>query len=53
MKSSTGHHFIALDHIRAFAALLVVTWHFIHNMSGIPIPFEFTPPPVLFPTRAV
>ncbi len=30
MKSSTGAHFVALDHLRAFAAYLVVVWHFNH-----------------------
>lgn len=47
MKSSTGAHFIALDHIRALAAYQVVAWHFIHGQSGYPVPFEFTP--VIFP----
>ncbi|MDP3813683.1 acyltransferase [Pseudomonas sp.] len=41
MKSSSGHHFVALDHIRALAALLVFTWHFIHaGRSGYPVPHE-------------
>ena len=43
MKSSTGQYFIALDHIRAVAALLVFIWHFSHAASGYPVPFEFTP----------
>ena len=29
MRSTSGQHFIGLDHLRALAALLVVTWHFI------------------------
>ncbi|MGF1447779.1 MAG: acyltransferase family protein [Opitutales bacterium] len=28
MKSSSGHYFIGLDHIRAVAALVVFIWHF-------------------------
>lgn len=47
MKSSTGAHFIALDHVRALAAFMVVTWHFTHAASGYPVPFEFVPS--LFP----
>lgn len=42
MKSSSGQHFLGLDHIRALAALLVVAWHFIHSTNGTPIPFGFT-----------
>ncbi len=30
MKSSTGAHFIGMDHLRALAAYLVVLWHFNH-----------------------
>ncbi len=43
MKSSTGAHFIAIDHIRALAALMVFTWHFIHAGNGYPIPFNYLP----------
>lgn len=43
MKSSTGKYFIALDHVRALAALIVFLWHFVHAGNGFPIPFEFTP----------
>jgi peptidoglycan/LPS O-acetylase OafA/YrhL len=43
MKSSTGAHYIALDHVRAIAAFMVFTWHFIHYQSGFPIPFEYVP----------
>ena len=43
MKSSTGVHFIALDHIRAIAAFMVFTWHFIHASHGYPVSFEFVP----------
>lgn len=47
MKSTSGEHYIALDHIRALAAFMVFTWHFIHGMNGYPVPFEFTP--LVFP----
>ncbi len=43
MKSSTGAHFVALDHIRALAALFVVTWHFIHAGNGYPVAFNYAP----------
>jgi Predicted acyltransferases len=47
MKSSSGEHFIALDHIRAIAALMVFTWHFTHGSAGIPVTFDYYPS--LFP----
>jgi len=47
MKSSTGAHFIALDHVRALAAFMVFTWHFIHGLNGYPVPFNYVP--ALFP----
>ncbi|MDD3502314.1 MAG: acyltransferase [Candidatus Cloacimonetes bacterium] len=47
MKSSSGAHYIALDHIRAIAAFLVITWHFIHAGNGYPVPFEGAP--IIFP----
>lgn len=34
MKSSSAKYFIGLDHIRALAALMVFTWHFIHIGDG-------------------
>jgi peptidoglycan/LPS O-acetylase OafA/YrhL len=43
MKSTSGEYFIALDHIRALAAFLVFTWHFLHATNGYPIPFEYVP----------
>lgn len=43
MKSSSGTHFIALDHVRALAALIVFTWHFLHSTNGYPIAFEYVP----------
>ncbi|MES3001689.1 MAG: acyltransferase [Pseudomonadota bacterium] len=39
MKATSGEHFVALDHVRAFAAYLVIVWHFNHG----PIPFDYTP----------
>lgn len=43
MRSSSGSHFVALDHVRALAALIVFTWHFLHSSNGFPIPFEYVP----------
>lgn len=43
MKSTSGAHFVALDHIRAIAALMVFVWHFTHGRNGYPIPFEGAP----------
>ena len=43
MKSSSGEHFIALDQVRALAALLVFSLHFMHGMYGLPIGFDYTP----------
>lgn len=43
MKSSSGAHFVALDHVRALAALLVFVWHFTHGRAGYPVPFEGAP----------
>lgn len=43
MKSSTGEHYVGLDHIRALAAFCVFTWHFIHSASGYPVAFEGSP----------
>jgi len=47
MRSSSGQHFIALDHLRALAAFMVVAWHFLHFDNGTPVPFEGAP--ALFP----
>ena len=43
MRSSSGNHYVALDHVRALAALIVFTWHFLHSTNGSPIPFEYVP----------
>lgn len=42
MQSSTGKHYIGLDHIRALAALTVFSWHFLHINGGSRIPLEGT-----------
>ncbi len=47
MRSSSGEHFVALDHLRALAAFLVVAWHFLHTGNGTPVTFEGAP--ALFP----
>ncbi len=43
MKSTTGEHFVGLDHVRALAAFLVICWHFNHGAFGFPIPFGAAP----------
>lgn len=48
MKSSAGVHYVALDHIRAFAAFLVFSWHFLHGADGYPVAFEYVPNVVPF-----
>ena len=48
MRSSSGEHYIALDHVRALAAFMVFTWHFTHGFSGSPIPFSYVPSLFIF-----
>src|SRR4051812_43358745 len=43
MRSSTGEHYIALDHVRALAAFLVFALHFTHAADGYPVPFQYVP----------
>ncbi|UDL87320.1 acyltransferase [Mesorhizobium sp. PAMC28654] len=43
MKSSTGEHYPALDHIRCLAIFLVFTWHFLHQSPEGPVPYGFVP----------
>lgn len=43
MKSSSGAHFVGLDHLRALACYMVFIWHFSHGRQGVPIPFEGAP----------
>lgn len=40
LKSSTGKYYVSLDHLRAIAAFMVFTWHFVHVHDG-----QFSPPP--------
>ena len=47
MRATTGEHWIALDHLRGLAALLVFVWHFLHFSTGYPVPFEGAP--IVFP----
>ena len=49
MKSSSGEHYLALDHVRALAAFLVFSWHFLHGLQGFPVPVDYRPPGFLFP----
>ena len=43
MQSSSGKYYPGLDHVRALAAFLVVTWHFTHGETGSPVPFGQAP----------
>lgn len=43
MKSSTGVHYVTLDHVRGLAAFLVFTWHFTHGLDGYPVSFHYVP----------
>ena len=47
MKSSTGEHYLALDHVRALAAFMVFSWHFLHADNGYPVAFNAMP--MVFP----
>ena len=50
MKSTSGDHYLALDHVRAIAVFLVFVWHFMHGETS-PVPLEGAPmwsPLVLF-----
>lgn len=47
MRSTDGAYWVALDHVRALAALLVFVWHFTHASDGYPVPFEGAP--AIFP----
>jgi rhamnosyltransferase len=42
MRSSSGQHYVGLDHLRALAALMVVCWHFVpvamHGNGVAPLP---------------
>lgn len=43
MQSTRKDYYVAIDHIRAIAAFIVVTWHFMHGNDGHPIAFNYTP----------
>jgi peptidoglycan/LPS O-acetylase OafA/YrhL len=43
LRSSSGEHYIALDHVRALAAFMVFTWHFVQAWRGDAIRFEYAP----------
>jgi peptidoglycan/LPS O-acetylase OafA/YrhL len=43
MKSSGGAYYAGLDHVRALAAFLVVTWHFSHWGPDYPVPLDRSP----------
>jgi peptidoglycan/LPS O-acetylase OafA/YrhL len=53
MRSSSGQHFVGLDHVRALAAFLVFQWHFIHGQRGTPIGFDVDVSPLLFPLSLI
>jgi peptidoglycan/LPS O-acetylase OafA/YrhL len=43
LRSTSGEHYVGLDHVRALAAFMVFTWHFTHAANGFPVPFEYVP----------
>lgn len=43
VRSTSGAYYIALDHVRALAAFIVIAWHFVHGTGGYPVPFEGAP----------
>jgi len=49
MRSTGGDHYLGLDHIRAIAALMVFSWHFLHASYGAGYPVPFANPPALLP----
>jgi len=48
VRSSTGEHYVALDHLRALAAFLVFNWHFLHVASPT---YDYSP--LLFPLALI
>ncbi len=46
MRSTSGQHYLALDHVRAVAAWFVFVWHFNHGNPGAtaPLPPTFAVP---------
>jgi peptidoglycan/LPS O-acetylase OafA/YrhL len=51
MRSSSDQYYLALDHLRALAALLVFGWHFLHGVHGHPIQFGYSP--AVFPLALI
>ncbi|MFM8459940.1 MAG: acyltransferase family protein [Chthoniobacterales bacterium] len=47
MKSSAGTYYIALDHVRALAIVMICAWHFMHSTNGYPVAFSYVP--AIFP----
>lgn len=43
MRSSDGKYWIGLDHVRALAALMVFSWHFLHANAECPAPWGASP----------
>lgn len=43
MKSTSGEHYVGLDHVRALAVFIVFFWHFLHGYYGQPIAFDYAP----------
>lgn len=43
MRSSSGAYYAGLDHVRALAAFLVVTWHFAHWGPDYPVVLDRSP----------
>lgn len=42
MRSSSGEYYVGLDHVRALAAFMVFTWHFLHVNNGHVLPHQGT-----------
>ena len=49
MRSSSGQHFVPLDHLRALAAFMVFSWHFLHS----PGPVALEGAPLIFPLALI
>jgi peptidoglycan/LPS O-acetylase OafA/YrhL len=48
MRSTSGQHYLALDHVRALAAFLVFVWHFSHGFNDVPVSRGYAPGARLF-----
>lgn len=49
MRSRSGEHYLALDHVRALAAFCVFSWHFAHGVEPTGYPVAFEGAPAIFP----